>query len=94
MPVKWFDTVRRYVQGCKNCLEHKQLPENAKLMIWPFNTQRLIKTSRSEPFKNENPSKNMPEKTKKYTHYSLSLLIIYGSFYMFRHYIAIFRERS
>jgi hypothetical protein len=28
------------------------------------------------------------------TNYSFSLLIMYGSFYMFRHYIAIFRERS
>jgi hypothetical protein len=33
-------------------------------------------------------------KTNKYTNYSLSLLIMYGSSYMFRHYIAIFRERS
>jgi hypothetical protein len=32
-------------------------------------------------------------KTKKYTNYSLSLLIIYGSSYMFRHYVAITRER-
>jgi hypothetical protein len=30
----------------------------------------------------------------KYTNYSFSLLIMYGSSYMFRHYIAIFRERS
>jgi hypothetical protein len=33
-------------------------------------------------------------KTNKYTNYSFSLLITYGSSYMFRHYIAIFRERS
>jgi hypothetical protein len=33
-------------------------------------------------------------KTNKYTNYSFSLLIIYGSSYMFRHYIAIFRELS
>src|SRR5215469_14808801 len=33
-------------------------------------------------------------KTNKYTNYSFSLLIMYGSFYMFRHYIGIFRERS
>jgi hypothetical protein len=33
-------------------------------------------------------------KTNKYTSYSFSLLIMYGSSYMFRHYIAIFRERS
>jgi hypothetical protein len=32
-------------------------------------------------------------KTNKYTKYSLSLLIMYGSSYMFRHYIAILRER-
>src|SRR5215471_7023803 len=32
-------------------------------------------------------------KTNKYTNYSFSLLIMYGSSYMFRHYIAIFRER-
>src|SRR5215510_11712823 len=32
-------------------------------------------------------------KTNKYTNYSFSLLIIYGSFCMFRHYIIIFRER-
>jgi hypothetical protein len=28
-----------------------------------------------------------------YTNYSFSLLIMYGSSYMFRHYIAILRER-
>jgi hypothetical protein len=33
-------------------------------------------------------------KTNKYTNYSFSLLIMYGSSYMFRHYIVIFRERS
>jgi hypothetical protein len=32
--------------------------------------------------------------TNKYTNYSFSLLIMYGSSYMFRHYIAIIRERS
>jgi hypothetical protein len=32
-------------------------------------------------------------KTNKYTNYSFGLLIMYGSSYMFRHYIAIFRER-
>jgi hypothetical protein len=33
-------------------------------------------------------------KTNKYTNYSFSLLIMYGSSYMFRHYIAILRERT
>jgi hypothetical protein len=33
-------------------------------------------------------------KTNKYIYYSSSLLIMYGSSYMFGHYIAIFRERS
>jgi hypothetical protein len=33
-------------------------------------------------------------KTNKYTNYSFSLLIMYGTSYMFRHYIAIFRELS
>jgi hypothetical protein len=33
-------------------------------------------------------------KTNKYTNYSFSLFIMHGSSYMFRHYIAIFRERS
>src|SRR5215469_9538655 len=33
-------------------------------------------------------------KKHKYTNYSFSLLIMYGSSYMFRHYIVIFRERS
>jgi hypothetical protein len=33
-------------------------------------------------------------KTNKYTKYSNSLLIMYGRSYMFRHYIAIIRERS
>jgi hypothetical protein len=32
--------------------------------------------------------------TNKYTNYSFSLLIMYGSSYMFQHYIAIFREPS
>jgi hypothetical protein len=36
----------------------------------------------------------MREKPKKYTNYSFILLIMYGSAYMFRHYIAILRERS
>jgi hypothetical protein len=30
----------------------------------------------------------------KYSNYTFSLLIMYGVSYMFRHYIAIFRERS
>jgi hypothetical protein len=33
-------------------------------------------------------------KTNKYTNYSFSLLIVYGSYFMFRHYIAILRECS
>jgi uncharacterized membrane protein (DUF2068 family) len=33
-------------------------------------------------------------KTNKCTNYSFNLLIKYGSSYMFRHYIATFRERS
>jgi hypothetical protein len=33
-------------------------------------------------------------KTNKYTNYSFSLLIMYVSSYMIRHYITIFRERS
>jgi hypothetical protein len=33
----------------------------------------------------------MREKPNKYTNHSFSLLIMYGSSYMFRHYIAIFR---
>jgi hypothetical protein len=32
-------------------------------------------------------------KTNKYTNYSFSLLIMYGTSYMFRHYIGILRER-
>jgi hypothetical protein len=37
---------------------------------------------------------NICVKTNKYTNYSFSLLIMYGSSYMFRHYFAILRERS
>jgi hypothetical protein len=33
-------------------------------------------------------------KTNKFSNYSFSLLIMYGSSYMFRYYIAIVRERS
>jgi hypothetical protein len=33
-------------------------------------------------------------KTNKYTNYSFSLLIMYGSSYMFRHYTAILSEHS
>jgi hypothetical protein len=33
-------------------------------------------------------------KNQKYTNYLFSLLIIYGSSYMFWHYIAILKERS
>src|SRR5215510_15870735 len=36
----------------------------------------------------------MREKATNTTNYSSSLLIMYGNSYMFRHYIAIFRERS
>jgi hypothetical protein len=36
----------------------------------------------------------MREKPTNDTNYSFSLLIMYGSSYMFRHYIAILRERS
>jgi hypothetical protein len=36
----------------------------------------------------------MYEKTNKYTNYSFSLLIMYCSSYMFRHYVVILRERS
>jgi hypothetical protein len=32
-------------------------------------------------------------KTNRYNNYSFSLLIMYGSYYMFRHYIAILMER-
>jgi hypothetical protein len=37
---------------------------------------------------------NICVKTNKYTNYLFGLLIMYGSSYMFRHYIAILRERS
>jgi hypothetical protein len=37
---------------------------------------------------------NICVKNNKYTNYSFTLLIMYGSSYMFRHYIAILRERS
>jgi hypothetical protein len=43
------------------------------------------------PLKIKTSSKNV-WKTNKYTNYSCSLLIMYGSSYMFPHYIAIFRE--
>jgi hypothetical protein len=33
-------------------------------------------------------------KTNKYTNYSFSLLIMYGSSYMFRHYVAILGDHS
>jgi hypothetical protein len=36
----------------------------------------------------------MREKPTYTPNYSFSLLIMYGSSYMFRHYIAILRERS
>jgi hypothetical protein len=37
---------------------------------------------------------NICVKNNKYTNYLFSLLIMYGSSYMFRHYIAILKERS
>jgi hypothetical protein len=40
------------------------------------------------------PSKNMREKPTNATIIDLSLLIMYVSSYMFRHYIAIFRKSS
>jgi hypothetical protein len=36
---------------------------------------------------------NICVKTNKHTNYTFSLLIMYGISYMFRHYIAILRER-
>jgi hypothetical protein len=33
-------------------------------------------------------------KTNKYTNYSFSILIMYGSFYMFRHYTAIIKSKN
>jgi hypothetical protein len=38
--------------------------------------------------------RGMREKTHKYTSYSFNLSIMYGSSYMFRHYIVILRECS
>jgi TRAP-type C4-dicarboxylate transport system permease small subunit len=38
--------------------------------------------------------KDIAQWANEYTNYSFSLLIMYGSSYMFRHYIAILRERS
>jgi hypothetical protein len=37
---------------------------------------------------------NVCVKNQQYNNYSFSLLIMYGISYMFRHYIAILRERS
>src|SRR5215510_15603747 len=45
------------------------------------------------PLKFKSPVK-ICVKTNKYTNYSFSLLNMYGSSYIFRHYIAILRERS
>jgi hypothetical protein len=36
----------------------------------------------------------MREKNIKYTNYLFSLLIMYGSSYMFRHYLPILKNRS
>jgi hypothetical protein len=45
------------------------------------------------PLKIKIPIKNMREKpTNMYTNYPFSVLIMYGSSYMFQHYIAIFRK--
>jgi hypothetical protein len=38
--------------------------------------------------------RGMREKTHKCTNYFFNLTIMYGSCYMFRHYVAILRERS
>jgi hypothetical protein len=46
------------------------------------------------PLKIKIPNKNMRKKTNKYTNYSFSLLIMYGSSYMFWHYVSILSERS
>jgi hypothetical protein len=37
---------------------------------------------------------NVYAKNNKCNNYSFSLLIIYGIFYIFQHYIVIFKERS
>jgi CRISPR/Cas system CMR-associated protein Cmr1 (group 7 of RAMP superfamily) len=57
-------------------------------------TPKGLKRRRAvSPLKIKIHSKNMREKLTN-TPISFSLLIIYGSSYMFRHYIAILRERS
>jgi hypothetical protein len=59
----------------------------------PLTSNDLQRCRAVSPLKIKIPSKNVCE-TNKYNNYSLSLLIMYGSSYMFRNYIAIFRERS
>jgi hypothetical protein len=59
--------------------------------VLTLNAERLIKTSRNEPFKNLNPQQKYARKTNKCNDYSFSLLIMCGTSYMFRHFIAIRR---
>jgi hypothetical protein len=39
-------------------LDCKVITSNSEIIYYPFNAERLIKTSRSEPFKIKIPSKN------------------------------------
>jgi hypothetical protein len=73
---------------------HCVVLNNVSSCINPLTPNELIKMSRSEPFKNWNSPVKYAWKINKYTSYSFSLLIMYGSSYMFRHCIAILRERS
>src|SRR5215475_8403618 len=59
----------------------------------PLTPNDLKRRRGGSPLKIKIPSK-ICAKANKYTNYSFSLLIMYGSSYIFRHYIAIFRERS
>jgi hypothetical protein len=66
---------------------------NGSTVFNPLTPNDLKRRQAVSPLKLKIPNKNMRE-NKKCNNYSFSLLIMYGSFYMFRHYNAIFRERS
>jgi hypothetical protein len=67
------------------------------LKMWcfinPLTPKDLQRRRAVRPLKIKIPSKNM-RKNQQINNYLFILLIMYGIFYMFRHYITIFRERS
>jgi hypothetical protein len=70
--------------------ERERAPSKARNLTYIYGRDFLLGILLLEPY----ISLIYAWKTNKYTNYSFILIIMYGSSYMFRHYIVILRERS